>query len=158
MAAFKGCFEDFGQYPVCVECLVLGSSHWFLLFTLAVVSPDDSKGLFSFVCAGFLLFSKSHLAFSLSFAGVFPCSVPGVCPLEFMMCLQCCPGVERMFSTDSWRIIAGMCRNCSRSMVLMAAGRAGSILHLEVSRWEMPMGHAGRQHSPPQRIPLLDFC
>lgn len=54
-----------------------------------------------------------------------------------------------MFSTDSWRIIAGMCRMCSRSMVLGAVGRAGSILHLEVSRWEKPMVHAGSQHHLP---------
>lgn len=65
------------------------------------------------------------------------------------MGLQCCLGAERMFPTDAWRIIAGMCQMCSRSMVLVAVVRAGSILHLEVSRWEKPMGHAGSQHCLP---------
>lgn len=102
-----------------------------------------------FICAVFLLFSKSHLSFSLSFPSDFPCSVHGVRLLEFMMGLQCCPGAERVFSTDAWRIIAGMCRMCSRSMVLVAAGRAESILHLEVSKWQKPMGHTGSQRCLP---------
>lgn len=106
------------------------------------------KGLSPFISAGLLLFSESHLSFPLSFPCVFPCSVPGVCLLEFMMGLQCCPGAEGVFPTDAWRII-GMCRMCSRSVVLVAIGRTGAILHADVSSWEKPMGCAGSQHCLP---------
>lgn len=126
-----------GQQPL-IFALHAGSCH---LMT--------QKGFSPFISAGFLLFSESHLSFPLSFPCVFPCSLPGVCLLEFRMGLQCCPGAERMFLTDAWRITAGMCRTCSRSVVLVAVGRTGAILHLEVSRWEKPMGHAGSQHCLP---------
>lgn len=53
-----------------------------------------------------------------------------------------------MFPADAWRIMVGMCWMCSRSVVLVALGRAGSILHLEVCR-EKPMGPAGSQHYLP---------
>lgn len=129
---------------MCVRCLVLGSSLWFFCHVGSCVTWGLKRDFLPSFC------SQNHTSLShCPFPCVFVCSVPGVCPLEFMMGLQCCPGAERMLPTDAWRIVAGMCRMCSRSMELVAVGRAGSVLHLEVSRWEKPMGHVGGQHCLP---------
>lgn len=144
-----------------VECLVLDSSHWFLLFMLiSCVTWWLNKDLLSDLC-----WLPSFLKILSAFPTVlFPCrpscSVLGVDPLEFRMGQQ---WAKETLPTDAWWMTAGMCRMCSTSVTLVAVGRTGAML----SPWGVQVGEANgpywamlvvRTTSSVRRIPLLDLC